>query len=566
MASSNNGTRLNGRPPIQRTSRSWTNNGVHHNAQRYVGPGVFLEMNTMSTTSTRPQRSQGSGLLGTAFNLLGTALVGSQQMAQERRARSTRQTYAEDEASDEDEYEDDGAGRRRPRSVAGLFAEKLLGTQRPQQRASRGGEQASRRQDSAGARGTSRSSTNQADGRRQSYAGGRQAYVDDYSDEDYEEDDDDDYDIPKKQAPRRAFTADDASTIEALENAAEHHQREMKRCHRQLETASRQPAINSSKLQQLVSDLKRHEKAHLNAVDNLRMAKGGSDSRNQSRKADRQTRPSRPEPSSRRSSHRIFTDDDFTASSHPRRRNSSYVGSANFDNFGTFGSSFAAFDQVLNTLHQGSPFMNTFFGTPHATFTFTTQSNNRPRASTRNSAQSQQPFSFSPPPPTPPPTLLKPDEVKRLFKTYNDRWNTLPMTDPNIPYPTRNLKSISLSIRNTIWAPKVRSPISDWSDEVVMQANAQAFFLGVVDLIPNYSDAGPTGRITMGYDRAKANAVQVKALVDLLKKEKSRWHSDRLGRRNGGGDGGPNEGLQSDPRARAVFHAVCELMEFANGS
>lgn len=97
-----------------------------------------------------------------------------------------------------------------------------------------------------------------------------------------------------------------------------------------------------------------------------------------------------------------------------------------------------------------------------------------------------------------------------------------------------------------------------------MQANAQAFYLGVVGLKPAYSEVPGTGRVECGFEKARATAPQIKELTDLLKKEKVRWHSDRLGRRNkGNSGGGQNEALQKDERARAVFHAVCELMERA---
>jgi len=94
-----------------------------------------------------------------------------------------------------------------------------------------------------------------------------------------------------------------------------------------------------------------------------------------------------------------------------------------------------------------------------------------------------------------------------------------------------------------------------------MKANTQAFFFRVAGLSPQYAQGG-NGKIEMGYDKDRASRTQVQALLNLLKKEKTRWHSDRLGRRNGG-HSGINEALQRDERARAVFHAVCELMEVA---
>lgn len=95
-----------------------------------------------------------------------------------------------------------------------------------------------------------------------------------------------------------------------------------------------------------------------------------------------------------------------------------------------------------------------------------------------------------------------------------------------------------------------------------MQANTQVFFLRMVGLTPQYKSAIPSGRIECGFDKRQASDAQVQDLINLLRKEKIRWHSDRIGRRNSGRSGA-NETLQQDERVRAVFHAVCELMEFA---
>lgn len=158
--------------------------------------------------------------------------------------------------------------------------------------------------------------------------------------------------------------------------------------------------------------------------------------------------------------------------------------------------------------------------------------------------------------------MLTPTEARRLFKEYNQKWHDLPSTDPNIPFPTRGLHSAALVARDTIWAPNLNAHPSTWSEEAIMQANAQAFYLGVVGLKPKYSEVPATGRIEMGFDKDTASPEQIKELIDILKKEKMRWHSDRLGRRNNGNPGS-NETLQRDDKARAVFHAACELMESA---
>jgi len=550
---------------VNRITRSWTDNGIRYNNETtsYSSPGMMFEMSSTSTSGARTQRSQGPGIIGAAFNVFGNVLAAKQQAAQEQqRRRSMRQPYVDDMAYGEDEYEEPNNGQRKPRGIIGAFAEKLLSTQQQRQRrVQRGDDERGARQESGRSRGYERPSMRRGQEQRASYNSGRQSYVDEYSDEEDEEDESD-YDIPNERRPRRAFTADDASIIKELEKAAEHHRREMRRCQKELETTSRLSNVRSSVLQRLVNELKSHENAHRNATESLEMAKAGAGSGGPRPRAHFQQRPRRADRTPSHDYDDIFEDDEPHSFFQPRRNATAYVEVDDIYNAGPFNNPFAAFDHILHNIHFGHelPFQNGVFGIPRATYTFGNQPGAQPRASARSAYQ--QPTASPAPPAGPPATLLRPDEAKRLFKTYNERWTSIPLIDSNIPYPTRTLKASALGLRDTIWAPNVTSPISTWSNELVMQANAQAFFLGVVDLSPDYNDASPSGRIVMGYDKKRASAVQVKALVDVLKKEKSRWHSDRLGRRNGGA-AGPNEGLQSDERARAVFHAVCELMEFA---
>lgn len=94
-----------------------------------------------------------------------------------------------------------------------------------------------------------------------------------------------------------------------------------------------------------------------------------------------------------------------------------------------------------------------------------------------------------------------------------------------------------------------------------MQANTALFFIIALGLKPTISDSG-----IVTFNRATTPEADVRGLLSVLKKEKMRWHSDRLGRRNEEiVGGGVNEALQRDERARAVFHGVCALMEFALG-
>ncbi|WPH00382.1 Hypothetical protein R9X50_00320900 [Acrodontium crateriforme] len=152
-------------------------------------------------------------------------------------------------------------------------------------------------------------------------------------------------------------------------------------------------------------------------------------------------------------------------------------------------------------------------------------------------------------------------EAQQIFQEYNNSWNTLSPSDPNIPYPCRTLKAQALTIRNTIWAPNVSSHPDTWSEETIMQANVQAFFLTAKNMKPMYQSA-TSGQVEIGINADSTTPEKLKDLIDVLKKERVRWHSDRLGRRNGGVEG-TNQALQSDVRARSVFHAVCGLMEKA---
>jgi magnesium transporter len=390
--------------------------------------------------------------------------------------------------------------------------------------------------------------------------------VEDYSDDDSDESSE--YqDVPRQQDTRNAFSQDTDSTIDALEKAAEHHRREAIKCRERLQQLSQQPMASSERLQHLATEVHRHETAYENARENLKLLrdKGNRSSQNGSQRSEQ-----------RRSSFAFedghfarFPQDDFeTFFFGPRRSQHSGYGEQFAFGFDPlpgmpFNSTFHSFFNGFG----GSSFvrgMPPSFSMPGASFSFGPQPNAR---STPHSS-SFQPQGFSnftaQQPPTPPANLLKPEEAKRLFKTYNERWNSLGPTDPNIPYPARKLHPNGLLARDSIWAPMVSTSITAWSEETIMQANAQAFYLGVVGLSPQYTEAPGTGKIVIAYSKTKATPAQIKELVDILKKEKARWHSDRLGRRNGG-QPGTNEALQRDEKARAVFHAVCELMETAQG-
>jgi hypothetical protein len=222
---------------------------------------------------------------------------------------------------------------------------------------------------------------------------------------------------------------------------------------------------------------------------------------------------------------------------------------------------FRVFDRLFteaDSVHSSANGFHYSTGNTGPTFRKTSYSNtgssprpNRPRS-----------YHYAPPPqPVPVPELpcnpLRATEAARLFASYNSSWNSLSATSPTIPYPTRTLRAPALSDPSTIPHQLAHT----WSTEKIMQANTALFFIIALGLNAIISESG-----TVTFDRAATPEADVRALLSVLKKEKMRWHSDRLGRRNEDVvGGGLNEALQRDERARAVFHGVCALMEFALG-
>lgn len=559
---------MNRRPSNTRTS--WSNNGVHFTVETssYATPG-FSFGSFGGTTNGGPNpalnpRRQSTGLFGAAFNILGDVLAQQQAVQNQNARRRNTEPYVDDMAYGDDSESEEQDVRPARQTLFSRFAERLANNPRRAQRGSRS-QQPSPVRKAPRRSQTSRSYRTED---REPSRRGRWARVDDEEEE--EDDDMDEFEeepVPRRRPqPRRAFTVNDGDLIEALENAAEHHRREVRSCKRRLQDASRRHNANSAVLQKLVNDLKLHEEAYEKAKDELDAAMEDAKPNTSQRRSQRSSRnhQQRQPP---RNAEDLFNDPFFASFFQTRR--ASHPVFANDDDFDAFfaNPAFGAFPNIFGTTGR-TPLddnMNAFFSMPGAS------TSSRQRKPARSGAgntgnQFRQPPGFTafaaPQPAAPPPNLMKPEEAKRLFKIYNERWNTLAPTEPNIPYPARGMQATALSIRETIWAPLVSSSVATWSEETVMQANAQAFYLGVVGLTPQYTEAPGTGRIIMGYDKIRARPEQVKELIDMLKKEKMRWHSDRLGRRNGG-TSSMNEALQRDERARAVFHAVCELMETA---
>lgn len=614
---------LRGRPAVslgqpQRTTRSWTSNGVQYtvDSTSWAGPGLsFAAMSSSANgpirTFTAPSRTRqpnhlgfGSALLGTAFGLLDDltrhtmhpqhTVIGGDNFGG---GASSRRVHISTDSDEEDDHLAYGNGldstRRKKsnrRSIFGRLKDRIVDGNHP------------RRQDSSTSRSQSpaqspaqqpnipqrpempsrRHSSYKTETREPEYV---QRPIPDFIEVDYH-DDQEPEPVPEPEMRRsrsRRQSVTEAEMIESLENAVEMERRNVRACKMALTQASRQSNASSTYLQRILDELRGHETTLANAIGSLNDARAAQHrnsrpparSRSQPRPRVQEQRQQRSAAAPRSFDEELLDPFGGFAPLFPSHMHRPDVMFRAFDDLhgAHFGrTNIGAFEQLFEQSRvapddahyrffsmPGGPQPNARskrqrHSTPNGGFG-TAQPNGPPPAYT----------TFQPaPPPQPPATMLRPDEAKRLFKTYNDRWNSLPNTSSDVPFPARGLHAGGLAARESIWAPAVSEHVSNWSDETVMQANAQAFFLGVVGLMPRYTKNPGSGRIECGFDKSSANAVQVKELTDILKKEKTRWHSDRLGRRNDG-RGGVNERLQKDERARAVFHAVCELMTVVDG-
>lgn len=601
----------------QRTTKSWTANGVHYtvDSSTWSSPGLnFGSFSGSADSAFSPFGANASvargspfGLLGSAFGLLENTLVMHPQhtvigndQGQGSRRRVHMDTNSEDNSIDLDHESYHGSNRRaRPKSIFSRLKDRLVDNRHHSRRNESSSSERSPQQQTRIP--LHRSTPFYTQGRQPIWEGIER--TPDLIEVDYDDDDDDDrtdsepeYTYHPRQDSRIPAQSD-SNMIEALEIAVEIEQRNVRVCKRHLAQASGQDNISSNHLQRIIDDLKQHESTLAAAIEDLNVARSAKAKNSRLLHPARTHRRQQSHPPQPRHSPNRNVRGDFSPP--PRQRQSSRDMREEFMNphagfpfpqhsrhpdpvFQAFQDLHGAFDPLSRT----SPFsaFERFFEqnqptADNAHFRFFTMpgtvplSSQQKRSRTSRGPQFQQPGSRTPSdfpgpprasvqPPQPPATVLRPEEARRLYKTYSDRWNSLPPTSPDVPFPARGLHAGGLAARDSLFAPFVNAHVGTWSEETVMQANTQAFFLGVVGLIPQYTQSPATGRIEVGFDKSQASPEQIRDLVDILKKEKIRWHSDRLGRRNGGGNG-PNEALQKDERARAVFHAVCELMERA---
>ena len=135
----------NGSQPT-RSTRSWTENGVHYTTTSYSSPGISFGAMTGSTsgpfrsftTPARPTARNGAsgGLFGTAFGLLEDILstpqprhhVYSENMGGLNIPGRRRAQVGQESDTDDDDlvYEDYDHGRSRPKSVFTRLKDRLL--------------------------------------------------------------------------------------------------------------------------------------------------------------------------------------------------------------------------------------------------------------------------------------------------------------------------------------------------------------------------------------------------------------------------------------------------------
>lgn len=382
-----------------------------------------------------------------------------------------------------------------------------------------------------------------------------------------------DYDkTPESSPERRSYIPPPSNSAErevrTLQRAVESERKQYLDVKHRFQQASQQSVIDPEHIQDLLNQVKVHGALLASAQRKLQMAKEQlqreASARPQRQRAQRRPSPPREAYYESDEDHEHFESwphhgfGVFTASARsniPFQEPLRHTGA--FDplfGFRVFDRLFSEADSVhsssngfhFSTANTGPSYRRTSYSNTGAS-----QRPNRPRS-----------YHYAAPPqPAPVPELprnpLRVTEAARLFASYNSSWNSLSATFPTIPYPTRTLRAPALSDPSTI--PHQSS--HTWSTEQIMQANTALFFIIALGLKPTISDSG-----IVTFNRATTPEADVRGLLSVLKREKMRWHSDRLGRRNEEiVGGGVNEALQRDERARAVFHGVCALMEFALG-
>ena len=580
-------------PGFNHSRRSWTTNGMHVTMETatYAHPGFSIRSsgdgfnafnNLLQPSRTRASRGGGGllggGLLGGAINML-NGVSNSQMRREQPTRRIEKDVYlveSDDSTSDSAESDDDLAygslPRRRaaqPQTVFGRLKDRILDhgrqhtntaseefvyEQPPAETSYRHDTRSDRRRFRSNSPEPPRSNRQQ------------RARTTNY-DRTPESSPERPADIPVHTQNPRTTRLD--REVVNLQRAVESERKQYIVAKTLFQQASQRSTIDAEYIQDLLNQVKLHGTLLASAQRKLQVAK--EQQRHEATTQRTQPQPRR-QPSSQRQSH-YESDDDDEDEAFDQRSNHASTSRSNIPfqdplrHTGAFDplGGFRVFDHLfaeMDAAHSNANTFQFFAGPGGPSFQRTSHTNGRAPRGTNRSRQSSdtnipQSRRDTQPAPRIPSNPLRAKEASRLFERYNSSWNALAATFPTIPYPTRTLLAPALADSSTI--PHALS--RNWSAEQVMQANTALFLLLALGFTPVISDIG-----LVTFDHLSVTEAQVKTLVSVLKKEKLRWHSDRLGRRNEDiPNGGTNETLQRDERARAVFHGVCGLMEFALG-
>ncbi|KAM0718189.1 hypothetical protein Q7P37_006521 [Cladosporium fusiforme] len=583
-------------PGFNHSRRSWTTGGMNITMETatYTSPGFsfrntgdgfggfndFLQPQPRRAGTSRTSGGGGllsGGLFGGAINLLND--VAGSQTRRERPARRVEYVTDSDESlsdvtdSDEDlaygSYPPKPGTEQQPKSVVGKLKDRILhhGRHRQAERRERSPSPPRRPSESEVRRHRAEPIPEVTRPREQQRPNSIYDDTPDTSPERFT-------DVPLPS--RDSYVPHSERDIAGQQRAVEAERREYLNAKHRFQQASQHSVIDPEHLQHLLNHVKLHGTLLASAQRKLQVAK-------EQQRQDEAARASRPRPQRRPSPPRqpVYQsedeDDGFDSwSPRPFSGTSNRGGLFNepaghtgafdpFAGFRVFDRMFSDMDSSFHT-HGRADTFHFFAGqtgpqSKRTRFSHSGRSrrfNNDNNNTNTNTRFTNTTNTAAQPIPQMPSNPLLVSEATHLFKTYNNTWHTLTPTSSTIPYPTRTLRAHALADPSTI--PHPLSITQTWSAEQTMQANTALFFLLAHNIPPVISNSA-----TVSYDRDDADEEAVRVLVASLKKEKARWHSDRLGRRCGVEGGGVNEVLQRDERARAVFHGVCALVEFAVG-
>ena len=149
------------------------------------------------------------------------------------------------------------------------------------------------------------------------------------------------------------------------------------------------------------------------------------------------------------------------------------------------------------------------------------------------------------------------EKATSALKRYNERWDKLGASSSAIPFPTVWLEATAIS--NSRLIVSGRGTGLPWTAEEIATANVQAFFLLELEIKPKYWM--DRKKIRMGFSE-NTGLDRVESLRLQMKKERFRWHPDRLGARNDGKEE-VNARLRDDRMAKIVRNAVQSLYDEA---